>query len=142
VLALVAGSQALFALAIGLTGVLAPANARGPLLFLFVTLLWLAFSFGMGVSGPVRSALLNAQIPSAQRATVLSLDSFFSDVGGSVGQPGLGWIAQVASIPVGWMVGAVAMAAAVPLYLRADAADRARVPGVREGMSGESAVGE
>jgi MFS family permease len=142
VLAFVAGSQVLLALAIGLTGVLAPASARGPLLFSLVTLLWLAFSFGMGVSGPVRQAFINTQIPSAQRATVLSLDSFFADVGGSVGQPGLGWIAQATSIPVGWVVGAIAMVASVPLYLRADAAERKQSRLTGERVSGLGATGE
>ncbi len=143
VLALVAGVQAAMAVAIGLTGLVAPAGARGPLLFALVTVLWMVFSFGMGVTGPVRAAYLNTQIPSAQRATVLSLDSFFADVGGSVGQPGLGWIAQATSIPLGWVVGAVAMAAAVPLYLRADTADREAVT-LRpdERVSGERAEGE
>ena len=122
VLAAVAGLQMLSALGIGMTGVFLAPRAGGLVAFVVVTALWLVFSFGMGVSGPVRQAFINEQIPSAQRATVLSLDSFFTDAGGAAGQPGLGWIAKMWSVPVGWIVGTIALVAAVPLYLQADKA--------------------
>lgn len=140
VLAAMAGLQALCALGIGSVGILLAPRASGLVIFAVVTLLWLVFSFAMGLSGPVRQAFINAQIPSAQRATVLSLDSFFNDAGGAAGQPGLGWIAKVWSVPVGWVVGALGLIAAVPLYLRADAA----VPTNSDGatVSGETAARE
>ena len=97
--------------AIGLTtrtpGVLPACSAIG---------LWLCWGVVFGVAGPVRQSFINDHIPSAQRATVLSLDAFFGDVGGGAGQPALGWISQTASIGLGWLVGGVFLAFTAPLY--------------------------
>jgi hypothetical protein len=82
-----------------------------------VVALWLAFSVLMGVAGPVRQGFINEHIPSKQRATVLSLDSFFADVGGSAGQPALGYLAQVVSIPAAIATGALVLFVPIPLYL-------------------------
>jgi len=78
--------------------------------------LWSAWNVVFGIVGPVRQAYLNEQVPSAQRATLLSLDAFFSDIGGTGGQPALGWLAKATSIPVGWLVGAVFLGLTVPGY--------------------------
>ena len=97
--------------AVGLAGVspgLAPAG--------IAIALWLAFGLVFGVTGPVRMAYINAYIPSAERATVLSLDSFFADAGGAGGQPALGWLSDRASIPVGWLVGTAFLAITPFLY--------------------------
>ncbi len=99
--------------AVGLSGVspgLVPAG--------IAIALWLAFGLVFGVTGPIRMAYINAYIPSAERATVLSLDSFFADAGGAGGQPALGWLSDRASIPVGWVVG-TAFLAITPLLYRA-----------------------
>jgi DHA3 family tetracycline resistance protein-like MFS transporter len=87
----------------------------------FAAFVVLAAGFGtlFGLMGPVRQAFLNKQIPSAQRATVLSLDSFFDEMGGLAGQPGFGYIARATSIPVSYATGAVVMLLAFPLYRRA-----------------------
>jgi MFS family permease len=89
------------------TGVIAAAMA--------ITL-WIGFGFVFGLSGPIRMAYINEHIPSSQRATVLSLDAFFADAGGAVGQPGLGWLSDRVSIPVAWLVGAAFIAVGAPLY--------------------------
>ena len=97
--------------AVGLSGVspgLAPAG--------IAIALWLAFGLVFGVTGPIRMAYINAYIPSAERATVLSLDSFFADAGGAGGQPALGWLSDRASIPVGWLVGTAFLAITPFLY--------------------------
>ncbi|MDZ4180292.1 MAG: MFS transporter [Coriobacteriia bacterium] len=86
--------------------------------------LWLVFGVIFGLLQPIRQAFINEQIPSAQRATVLSFDSFFSEGGGMIGQPGLGWIARAVSIPAAYLVGSVFLAAAVPVYRRAATAAR------------------
>jgi hypothetical protein len=78
--------------------------------------LWSAWNVVYGIVGPVRQAYLNEQVPSAQRATVLSLDAFFSDVGGASGQPVLGWLSKATSIPIGWLVGAIFLGLTVPGY--------------------------
>ena len=80
--------------------------------------LWFAWSLMFGLLGPLRASFINEYIPSAQRATVLSLDSLFGDAGGSLGQPILGWIATVAGLPIAWAIGAAAFAGAAPLYVR------------------------
>jgi ABC-type transport system involved in multi-copper enzyme maturation permease subunit len=84
--------------------------------------LWLVWSLFFGLLLPVRASFINQNIPSAQRATVLSLDSLFSDAGGSLGQPALGWIATVAGLPLAWALGGAAFALGGPLYLRAEQA--------------------
>ncbi|NTU72143.1 MAG: MFS transporter [Coriobacteriia bacterium] len=98
----------------------------GVLPFSLVVGLWLAWGVVFGVSGPIRQSYINANIPSAQRATVLSLDAFFGDVGGGVGQPALGWLSQQSSIALGWLVGAVFVGATAPLYVWSERAAASR----------------
>jgi MFS family permease len=116
VLAALTGVCGVAALVMGTIGVLAPAGGS---LISFVVVVGVAGIFWgalFGVAEPIRQAYLNEHIPSAQRATVLSVDSFFGEAGGMVGQPGLGWLARATSIPVGYVVGALFMGVAVPLY--------------------------
>ena len=80
--------------------------------------LWLLFGFVFGIATAGPHGYINEHIPSAQRATVLSLDAFFADAGGTVGQPALGWISERLSIPVGWLIGGAFLATA-PLFYRA-----------------------
>jgi MFS family permease len=117
VLAAATAAIAILSAGIGLIGLLTANPGIVP--FLIVSLLWLGWNLMFGLLGPIRQAFINAQIPSSQRATVLSLDAFFGDVGGSLGQPGLGWLSGQHSIPVGWLVGALCVGAAVPLYAQA-----------------------
>jgi MFS family permease len=79
--------------------------------------LWLLFGLVFGLTSPIRMGFINDHIPSAQRATVLSLDALFADTGGTVGQPGLGWISGRFSIPVGWLIGGVFLGI-VPFFYR------------------------
>jgi MFS family permease len=116
VLALMALVQAILVGAIALVGLVVPESRYGIGLFLVAVSLYLVLGVAYGIQGPVRQAFLNRQIPSAQRATVLSLDAFFGDGGASVGQLGLGWVARAVSIPAAWAIGGVALLAAVPFY--------------------------
>jgi len=86
--------------------------------------LWLAWGLVFGVAGPVRQAFINAHIPSAQRATVLSLDAFFGDAGGARGQPALGWVSGQTTIGLGWLIGSVFLGITAPLYAMAGKAAR------------------
>ncbi len=110
-------AMAVLAAGVGAVGLV----ARQPGLFPFTvaTVLWLGFGFVFGIVTPVRQAFLNEQIPSAQRATVLSIDSFFADAGAAGGQPALGWIAERYSIPLAWVIGSVFVGLAAPFYARA-----------------------
>ncbi len=114
-LAWCAGATAVLTAVIGLLGVLAPA-AGGTFWFAGMVLIFVAFGIVFGIAGPVRQAFINRLIPAAQRATVLSIDAFFGDGGAMVGQPALGWFATRTSIPLGYLVGSLLLAAAAPLY--------------------------
>lgn len=101
---------------IGLVGLLAPRPGIGPAVVAIA--LWLLTGAVYGITFPMQSALINLHIPSAERATVLSLESLFRDAGGSVGQPGLGYVSERVSISAGWLLGALFMGATAPLYRR------------------------
>lgn len=68
---------------------------------------------------PVRQALLNSLIPSAQRATVLSSDNLLASAGGVVIQPTLGRAADVWSYGQAYVVSAGIQLLAVPFILLA-----------------------
>jgi MFS family permease len=102
---------------IGVVGMIAPEMmgvGLGP--FFVVASLWVCVGFVFGVAGPVGSAYINQYIPSAQRATVLSLSSLFGDAGGVVGQPVFGYGAAAFGIAPTWVVSGVIMLAVAPLY--------------------------
>src|SRR5207249_1164982 len=54
--------------------------------FFVVVSLYLLYGAAIGLAMPVKQAYLNAHIPSAQRATIISLDSMFASTGGVIGQ--------------------------------------------------------
>lgn len=117
--------MAVLVVAVGLVGVLVPKSLYGVAPFAAAVALYLAYSLIYGIQMPVRQAFLNRQIPSAQRATVLSLDAFFNDGGASAGQLGLGWLSRTVSIPIAWVVGGVLIVFAAPLYRLAEKANTA-----------------
>ncbi len=124
VLALTAFGQSVLVAAIGAVGLLVPSGGSGITPFLIAVGLYLVFGIMAGVQGPIRQAFLNRQIPSAHRATVLSLDALFGDGGASAGQLGLGWLSRTMSIPIAWAVSGLFLLAAPPLYRAAAAAER------------------
>jgi MFS family permease len=106
-------------LAAGLLGTLTPPEARGVGVFTAVVSLYLIFGLSFGISNPVRMALVNRHIPSAKRATVLSVDSLFNEGGGVIGQTGLGFLSRSVSIPAAWMLGGAILYLGYPLYRKA-----------------------
>jgi MFS family permease len=68
---------------------------------------------------PLRQAYLNALIPSAHRATVLSSDNLLSSAGGVVFQPALGRIADTWSYATSYLVAAGIELLALPFVLLA-----------------------
>ena len=68
---------------------------------------------------PIRDALINALIPSAQRATVLSSDNLLASSGAAVAQPALGKIADVWGYPASYVVAAGVQLLAWPFLLLA-----------------------
>lgn len=78
---------------------------------------YLVYAIALGAAGPVKQGYLNAHIPSAQRATIISLDSLFADLGGVMGQSGWGYLAKMRSIGAAWLYSGMTMILGVPLYL-------------------------
>ncbi|MEN0070173.1 MAG: MFS transporter [Propionicimonas sp.] len=85
-----------------------------------------AWSMATALSAPMRQSFINAAIPSAQRATVLSFDSLMGSAGGVVFQPALGRVADVAGYQVSLLVSAGVQALALPFVLLAR---REKAPG-------------
>jgi MFS family permease len=73
---------------------------------------------------PVKQGYLNAHIPSAQRATIISLDSCFANLGGVAGQGAWGWLARARGIADAWVAAGATLLLGVPLYLLARRRDR------------------
>lgn len=120
VCAATAGVQ--FVVAAGIAGVGFAFAEPGIVPAAIAIVLWLIYGLLFGMQGPVRVAYLNEHIPSAQRATVISLDALFADGGAAAGQPALGWLSDRASIPVAWLLGSLGLALSAPLYLRSSRA--------------------
>lgn len=119
--------------AAGVVGIVAPRMMGvgwGPMLI--IAGIWVCVGFIFGVSGPVGSSWINQYIPSAQRATVLSLSSLFGDAGGVIGQPTFGYAAQGLGIAPTWLVSGFIMLLVAPLY-RASGRAAAKL-----GMHGEA----
>jgi MFS family permease len=120
---LLAAATAVQALAVVLCGALGvfgptgpPAASGAPIRFLAVVALYLVYGVALGTMGPVKQGYLNAHIPSAQRATIISLDALFADAGGVAGQSGWGYLAKAKSIAEAWMYSGLTLVIGVPLY--------------------------
>lgn len=107
--------------------------------FWVVLALLVGWAMAFALAAPIRQAFLNALIPSAQRATVLSFDNLLVSAGGVGAQPALGRVADVWGYPASYVVGAAVELAALPFLLLArrerapsdpiDAAGGAPAPG-------------
>jgi MFS family permease len=87
-----------------------------PYAFYVVVTLYLVYGVAVGVTLPVKQAFLNDYAPSAERATILSLDSMFADGGGVIGQAGWGWVAARRSIGEAWSYAGATLLLGLPLY--------------------------
>jgi len=127
-LAWCAVGTAILIAAIALIGLAAPQDGDITW-FAAMTVVFVLNGVLFGISGPVRQAFINRQIPTAERATVLSIDAFFSDAGAIVGQPAFGWLSSRTSIPLGYLVSSVMLGFVAPFYLRAEKAEAAQLSG-------------
>jgi MFS family permease len=84
------------------------------------------WSLASALATPMRQSYINAAIPSAQRATVLSFDSLMGSAGGVVAQPALGRVADLAGYQVSLLASAGIQALALPFIALAR---RERAPG-------------
>jgi MFS family permease len=119
-----AGAQAVLVVASGWLGRGVQAGHGVHYLFYVVVVLYLTYGVAIGLAMPVKQGYLNAHIPSAQRATILSLDSMFANSGGVVGQSAWGWVARTRSIGEAWAWSGLTLLLAVPLYWMARRKDR------------------
>src|SRR5437016_7232442 len=92
--------------------------------FYVVVALYLVYGAAVGLAMPMKQAYLNAHIPTAQRATIISLDSMFASAGGVLGQSGWGWLARVRSIGEAWAYAGATLLLGLPLYWVARRDDR------------------
>jgi len=81
--------------------------------------LYLVSNVAMGVAGPIRSAMINAHIPSGERATILSIDSLFSELGSGIGQSGWGYLARQRGIGSAWAAAGAFLVLGIPFLLLA-----------------------
>lgn len=136
--ALVAGSQVIGGL---LAGRVVALFAKRTSVMFFATLVgsaallvvWMTGSFAVAIAGfmawaisfsfvlPVYQAYINGQIPSAQRATILSFSSMIGSVGGTVTQPALGKVADVYNYGTSFLVSGIVQLASLPFFLKARA---------------------
>jgi MFS family permease len=85
--------------------------------------LYLVSNFVGGIASPIRQGMINHHIPSSQRATILSVDSLFSELGSGVGQSGWGYLARRRSIGTAWVAAGAFLVLGIPLLALARRAD-------------------
>ena len=80
--------------------------------FATVLLKWFPFAIGMflfhevarGLFRPLKDVYLNDNIPSKERATLISFESMSHHIGGMIGLLFSGFLAEYASIAIAWML--------------------------------------
>lgn len=90
-----------------------------------VMFFWMIY-LNMGVISSPHSTLLNEQIPSEQRSSMLSIASLASYVGGAVGGIFLGYIAEKQSINTAWIIAGGISMLSLSLYLKVDGIQQAK----------------
>jgi MFS family permease len=82
-------------------------------------LFWLVY-LNMGIVNSPHSALMNREIPAAQRSSMLSIESLVGYVGAIVGSMGLGYVAEQASISTAWIISGTVLVVSLGLYLQVE----------------------
>jgi len=80
---------------------------------------WLAY-LNIGILNSPHSTLLNAEIPSEARSSMLSIASLAGYLGSMLGSIGLGYIAKHASIGLAWGIGGAVLVVSLALYWKID----------------------
>jgi MFS family permease len=91
--------------------------------FSIAVTLYLISNFANGVAMPIRQGMINHHIPSSQRATILSVDSLFSELGSGIGQSGWGYLARRRGIGHSWVAAGAFLVLGIPLLALARRAD-------------------
>lgn len=101
----------------GLRGVILIGLALQSNLPIAVLLFWLVY-LNMGAVNSPHSTLLNEQIPSEHRSSMLSIESLASYLGSALGGVLLGYIAEQISISTAWMISGGALVLSLFVYLK------------------------
>lgn len=96
-------------------GILAASFAFGPLAVLPAFFL---HEVGRGMISPLKRAYMNKRIPSKQRATIISFDSMITKVGAFIGLVVGGGLAERYGISTAWIASGIALAIAIPIFLK------------------------
>jgi MFS family permease len=107
------------AVTVGLQGIALMLLAIQPLLVPAVGLFWVVYLM-MGLIDSPRGTLINNQIPAERRSSMLSVFSLAVYAGAFVGNVGLGFVAEQASIGLAWFLAGSVLAASLLLYLQVD----------------------
>ena len=87
--------------------------------FVAALVLLAGWALVFAVEGPLRQAFINGLIPSEQRATVLSFDSFMGSIGGAVAQPALGRVSDLYGYGPAYVVAGAVSALSIPFVILA-----------------------
>jgi MFS family permease len=101
----------------GVRGVVLIGLALQSNLLIAVLLFWLVY-LNMGAVNSPHSTLLNEQIPSEHRSSMLSIESLASYLGSAVGGIFLGYIAEQLSISTAWIISGGALVLSLFIYLK------------------------
>jgi len=92
----------------------------------FVFFFWFIY-LASGVINSPFATLYNQQVPADRRSSMLSIQSLSSYVGGIVGSVVLGFVANTVSIALAWAVAGALLLVSLPLYLKLDSRQTARI---------------
>jgi MFS family permease len=87
--------------------------------FVVALVLLAGWALLFAVETPLRQAFINGIIPSEQRATVLSFDSFMGSIGGAVAQPALGRVSDLFGYGPAYVVAGAVQVLAIPFVILA-----------------------
>jgi MFS family permease len=85
--------------------------------------LYLLSNVAGGVASPIRQGMINSHIPSGERATILSIDSLFAELGSGIGQSGWGYVARQRGIGAAWAAAGAFLVLGIPFLMLARRAD-------------------
>ncbi|MEO3891646.1 MFS transporter [Nonomuraea sp. B5E05] len=83
---------------------------------------------GCGISELLRGEMLHQRATSAERTTLLSVDSLLLQAGGAVAAAGLGWVAMHLGLATAWWITAATILATVVLFPRTKPSRRTPAP--------------
>ncbi|TDD06168.1 MFS transporter, partial [Nonomuraea diastatica] len=104
--------------ALSLSIIAASTPLSGTLAIVLAGLGYVTLYLGCGVSELLRGEMLHQRATSAERTTLLSVDSLLLQAGGGVAAAGLGWVAMHLGLATAWWITAATILATVVLFPR------------------------